>query len=65
MIPLDSMFAAIGHTLWAVSWQVAVLIAFIGVLALFFRKASSSFRYFLWCIVLARLCIPFKPKFTG
>jgi len=62
MIPLDSMFAAIGYTLWAVSWQVAVLIAFIGVLALFFRKASSSFRYFLWCTVLVRLCIPVDLK---
>lgn len=62
MIPLDSLFAAIGHTLWAVSWQIAVLIAFIGVLSLFFRKASSSFRYFLWCIVLVRLCIPMELK---
>ena len=60
MIPFDSMFSAIGHTLWAVSWQIAVLIAFIGILSLFFRRAASSFRYFLWCIVLLRLCIPVK-----
>ncbi|MFA6471457.1 MAG: M56 family metallopeptidase, partial [Candidatus Latescibacterota bacterium] len=60
MTNLNSLFAATGHTLWAISLQVAVLIAFIGILALFFRKASSSFRYFLWCIVLVRLCIPFK-----
>ena len=60
MINLNSLFAVIGHTLWAISLQVAVLIVFIGILALFFRKASSSFRYFLWCIVLVRLCIPFK-----
>ncbi|MHB9029492.1 MAG: M56 family metallopeptidase [Candidatus Latescibacterota bacterium] len=60
MIPLESLFAALGHTLWAVSWQVAALAAFIGLLSLFFRKASSSFRYFLWCIVLARLVIPVK-----
>jgi beta-lactamase regulating signal transducer with metallopeptidase domain len=60
MIPIDSLLAAIGHTLWGISVQVSVLIAFIGILALFFRKSSSSFRYFLWCIVLVRLCIPLK-----
>jgi beta-lactamase regulating signal transducer with metallopeptidase domain len=62
MIPIDSLLAAIGHTLWAVSWRVTVLIAFIGILALFFRKSSSSFRYFLWCIVIVRLCIPLNLK---
>jgi beta-lactamase regulating signal transducer with metallopeptidase domain len=60
MIPLESIFSAIGHTLWAVSWQAAVLIIFIGVLSLFFRRATATFRYFLWCIVLLRLCIPVK-----
>ncbi len=60
MTPLDSLLAGMGDALWTVSWQVTVLIAFIGILSLFFRKASSSFRYFLWCIVLARLMIPVK-----
>lgn len=60
MMPYESVLTTIGRTLWAVSWQVAVLVAFIGILALIFRKASSSFRYVLWCVVLVRLMIPVK-----
>lgn len=46
------------ETLWAVSWQVALIAAFIGIVSLLARKASSRFRYCLWCIILVRLCLP-------
>lgn len=44
--------------LWAISWQTTVLVALIAVVAFFARRASASFRYALWCIVLIRLCLP-------
>lgn len=46
------------HSLWAVSWQVSVLIALVYLVSLLSRKASPTFRYWLWCIVLLRLCMP-------
>jgi len=48
-----------GH-LWSISWQVSILIALIWLINRLSFRASSLFRYWLWCIVLVRLCIPFK-----
>ena len=44
--------------LWAVSWQVSILIGLIWIVDKLAFRASSIFRYLLWCIVLVRLCIP-------
>jgi len=40
------------------SWQVALLVGILFGVALLARKASPRFRYFLWCLVLAKLCLP-------
>ena len=47
-----------GKILWAVSWQVSILFFFILLISIISRKSSSNFRYWLWCIILLRLCIP-------
>ncbi|MFC1541672.1 M56 family metallopeptidase [Candidatus Latescibacterota bacterium] len=44
--------------LWAVSWQVSILFLVIWIVERLSFKASSLFRYWLWLIVLIRLCIP-------
>ena len=44
--------------LWSVSWQAAILIAIIWLIDRLSFRASSLFKYWLWCIVLLRLCIP-------
>lgn len=46
------------RTLWALSWQIGVLVAVIWLASLVSRRASPNFRYWLWCIVLVRLCVP-------
>lgn len=46
------------HNLWMVSWQVTILIGIISIISLVGRRLSSEFRYWLWCIVLLRLCLP-------
>ena len=40
------------------SWQVALLVVVLFGVALLARKASPRFRYFLWCLVLVKLCLP-------
>ncbi len=45
--------------IWALSLQVALLVAIIWVVSLCCRRASPQFRYGLWLIVLVRLCLPF------
>jgi len=55
----NMILESIASHLWAVSWQVSILIALIWILSLAGRKSSSNFRYWLWFIVLIRLCIPF------
>lgn len=47
-----------GYTLWVISWQITIIFGFISLISIFCRKASSVFRYWLWCILLFRLCIP-------
>ncbi|MFC1562878.1 M56 family metallopeptidase [candidate division KSB1 bacterium] len=49
-------------TLWAISWQITILFVLILVISLFCRKASTNFRYWLWFIILLRLCIPVEIK---
>jgi len=46
------------RTLWALSWQITVLVGLVWVASLLCRRASANFRYLLWCIVLVRLCLP-------
>lgn len=46
------------RSFWALSWQITVLAAMVWLVSLAFRRASPSFRYGLWCIVLIRLCVP-------
>ncbi|MHB9028253.1 MAG: M56 family metallopeptidase [Candidatus Latescibacterota bacterium] len=40
------------------SLQITVLILLVGGLSLFIRRPNSNFRYWLWSIVVLRLCIP-------
>ncbi len=58
MSALNTFTAQCAQTLWAVSWQVGILVGLIWVVSRFSRKASPKFRYLLWCIVLVRLCLP-------
>ena len=44
--------------LWSVSWQVSILVAVIWLVDRLSFRASSLFRYWLWMIVVLRLCIP-------
>jgi len=46
------------RTLWSLSWQIGVLVGVIWLASSAFRRASPNFRYWLWCIVLIRLCFP-------
>lgn len=54
---IDS-FDALGGHLWTLSWQVLVLAAAAGIVEMIARRSSPLFRYWLWIIVLVRLCIP-------
>ena len=49
---------AAARNLWAVSWQFTILIAAIWLIDRLSFRASPLFKYWLWCIVLVRLCIP-------
>ncbi|MFC1490288.1 M56 family metallopeptidase [Candidatus Latescibacterota bacterium] len=51
--------------LWAVSWQVSILFAIIWIIEKLSFRASSLFRYWLWVIVLIRLCIPVNLAVPG
>ena len=53
-----SLCEIMARHLWSVSWQVSILIGVIWFIDRLSVRASSLFRYWLWCIVLARLCIP-------
>jgi len=44
--------------LWSVSWQVTILVAIIWLVDRLSFRATPMFRYWLWMIVLVRLCIP-------
>jgi len=63
MEALNSFTETTIRHLWAVSWQVSILIVIIGIISLFSLRLSSNFRYWLWCIVLFRLCIPVNLTF--
>ena len=42
----------------AVSWQISLLIGIIFIIERLNAKSSPLFRYWLWCLVLARLLLP-------
>ena len=48
--------------MWPMTWQIALMGVVILGVALAVRKASPRFRYFLWCLVLVKLCLP--PSFA-
>jgi beta-lactamase regulating signal transducer with metallopeptidase domain len=55
-------------TTWmaAMFWQVALLAAAVLLICTLARKASPRFRYFLWCLVFLKLCLPPSMElFTG
>ncbi len=58
MSALTNILSQSANTLWSVSWQVSVLAGLIWLVSLLSRKAPPNFRYWLWCIVLLRLCLP-------
>ncbi len=46
------------ETLWSISWQVSILAGIVLIICFFSRKASPTFHYSLWMIVLIRLSVP-------
>jgi len=62
MVSLNSFLGALVdkwiETLWSISWQVSVLVGLVLVISFFSRKASPTFHYWLWLIVLIRLFVP-------
>ncbi|MCE5249067.1 M56 family metallopeptidase [bacterium] len=44
--------------LWPVTWQISILVVAVIVIERLFRRSATMFRYLLWCLVLARLCLP-------
>ena len=60
-----ALFADIARTLGAVSLQSAVLGAVALAVDLVVRGLSARFRFWLWFVVLARLCIPLPLSLPG
>ena len=60
---LNEISEALLNVLWVVSWQGSVLVGIVALVSVISRKASSSFRYALWCVVLVRLCLPLDLSF--
>lgn len=58
MEPVYSLAETIIHLIWSVSWQVTILAALIWLIDRLSFRATPMFRYWLWMIVLVRLCIP-------
>ena len=44
--------------MWPMAWQVVVLATAVLVVTLLARKRSAHLRYWLWCLVLVKLCLP-------
>ncbi len=63
MDALRGFASAWPHVLWSMSWQVAVLAVLVWVASLLCRRATPSFRYWLWMVVLIRLCLPVNFSF--
>ncbi|BBM81901.1 Zn-dependent protease [Candidatus Uabimicrobium amorphum] len=55
---LDSVAENILNHLWMISWQICILAIVVWGLCKVFSRSSASFRYWLWCIILLRLCLP-------
>ncbi|MFC1693716.1 hypothetical protein ACFL1R_09450, partial [Candidatus Latescibacterota bacterium] len=58
MESLSSLAGIVTRNLWVVSWQITILVGIVWIIDRLSRRTSSLFRYWLWCIVLIRLCIP-------
>ncbi len=44
--------------IWPLTLQIAILVVLISIVGLLLRRAPAQYRYILWLIVLARLCVP-------
>ena len=62
METLGNGFGTLAGALWSVSIQIVFLVAVIWVIDRLAGRSSPLFRYWLWGIVLIRLCIPFTPS---
>ncbi|MFA6471567.1 MAG: M56 family metallopeptidase [Candidatus Latescibacterota bacterium] len=48
------------HYLFVSSLQVIPLVVLIGIISAIFGNKSTNFRYWLWSVVIFRLCLPFN-----
>lgn len=51
------------HILWVITWQVTLIVALLRIVSLLARKSPPAFHYWIWCIVLIRLCLPMNLSF--
>ena len=62
---LDKLAHGWADWMLPMSWQVALLVAVVLAITVTARKASAQFRYFLWCLVLIKLCLPPSLSFVA
>ena len=55
---LESGIDNAARVIWIVGVEAAFLIAVVWIVERLSHRTSSLFRYWLWIIVLVRLCIP-------
>ncbi len=60
MNDLNWIADTVSGVLVSLTWQICLLVALLWGVTTLCRKASASFRYGLWCIVLVRLCLPME-----
>ncbi len=58
MTAFDPAVRAWWDWMWPMAWQVALLAAAVLAATLLARKRSPHLRYWLWCLVLVKLCVP-------
>lgn len=58
--PLYDITFALGKWVWNFSGQITILVMVIWLVSQAFRTKQPSFHYWLWCIVLVRLIVPFS-----
>ncbi len=59
MILLKDLSGILTPFFWEISIQISILFFVILIISQFSRRSSPLFHYWLWCIGLFRLCIPF------
>ncbi len=59
MILLKDLSRILIPFFWEISIQISILFFVILIISQFSRRSSPLFHYWLWCICLFRLCIPF------